>query len=266
MPDDHPAVAVEREQRLGAMSGAQVLVRNVEREEAGVDRRRHPDERDLVARTVFVLEREPVDRPIEQVTADLGRASTLTFQRDDPERLLRQVERAATASSALPAPAEATVLGRCDVEDATLAAQLLEGNRARLARHDLRPETDRAADAHLPEIDHHRLRRPLGAEEIDDLSIEAEGRADDQGAEGGCDQHHDPAASVPPRATANVQPVRVVQRNAEPGKPIREQPIRCVDHFVTSSGSNASSSAARAWASAAATVPSLIPQAAAISA
>jgi hypothetical protein len=90
--------------------------------------------------------------------------------------------------------------------------------------------------------------------------------------DGGSDQDRCPPPTWPslslivPGPLQHLGPVSIVGVLGGSCEPLAEQPVDSIAHRDTSLRSSASASAARAWARAAATVPSLTPHASAISA
>jgi hypothetical protein len=126
-------------------------------------------------------------------------------------------------------------------------------------------EADAPASVHLAELHNDPFGRWLSAEEVDQLAVEGEGGTDDDDGDRCGDRDQKPAPRCCASTPADVEPVGVVQWIPERCEAFGKD-VRLLDHRVTSFVERCSRSAARAWLSAAATVPSLIPPTSAISA
>src|ERR1041385_1379841 len=252
------------------MARLPVPLRNAVDEERGVDRLADPDERHRLALAVLVPQQERVGLPVgrlaredDRACQDLAVGGDASAEADlDAEPVVAETVRVARAG----ARAEAAALGRRDPE-----RQGRVGRHARVqdldgpACLDMGPELGTVP---LGERLHDLLRRrPAAVEEPDDLPAEAGRRRDDHhgtrhdGSDG--NRHPPPVSLLGPRARDDLGPALVVDCVRERCEACRQLAL---GHRTAPSVSSTARSCACACARAAATVPSLTSQAAAISA
>ena len=239
--------------------------RDVVRVEAGVDRRRHPGDRELECRAVGKAQLEPL-RSVRVVAPVTWRIVT-PFSSPDPEKLaptpppMRARQPPVPCCQATQNPPRLVGATHTNVSlPVGRAHRHLAGlHRDDAGRHPLRRPEVEASECELD-----AFRRRFRREEVDHEAVQPEGDRRRDDGRGDDDERRGQRATAPcaAHASRHVAPVRCGRRVHEQCEALGEQ--RVVGHRASSSTSD-SSNAARAWASDAATVPSEMPSTSAMS-